>query len=367
MQTKPLYTNQDKEQFGLFYKQCAADYMSQHNLGIEVDHVFAHNPNYYSYKVKPIDSLTENSSHYDKRSYSNPLEIKNKIICNEYPHQNINWYDYFNDFFAYLYSKANKLQRTIMQKEKFLAYSLHNISEALADSPQDLIEFIHESKEVYGSIISTSWLRSALVKTWYQTLEQNDFNTVMLDFFTFHKKEISKPKNYIAFYFIFDNFVTDPDTYKQLSQLLPPAQKNSSPFIDNDNLIYEVIIDKNILKQHIHLKENKNYVEMNNQMIGLFSLYGEDLNILNITLKSSEKGSSEFKMIVTTTANSTYNKQKFKNVLMGLYQGYADLSVDCQFSFQIPPLMTKQWFMNTIFSTIVPEKMDTNVVKKKKI
>ena len=50
---------------------------------------------------------------------------------------------------------------------------------------------------------------------------------------------------------------------------------------------------------------------------------------------------------------------------MGLYKAYANLRLECKHYCNVTDHTNKQWFMNAVISSLVPEK--TNTVKKHKI
>lgn len=359
--TTKLYNGQHIQDFAHYYRNTAAKYMVEHGFGIEqeYDHV-----NTGIYKVKPVMQLKKSASFSGQISYTLESEIRNKINVDVLNNQNIYWDTYLYDFYRDLYLNANSINRTIMQKEGFLTYTLLDVCKALKQHPKELIEFVRNSIEENANLINSPVYLKSVMDIWQQNLPKEDFNSLVVEFFTTNKKNTVKNKNLVTVEYVFENNVDDEDTYQQLIKLLP-AKKDSSIFVEDNLNIYEVVVSRQILSQKIKLPEKDYYNDMNINLAKLFNDNAEKLNLVEVSLPVKVKSAKEFRFLVKAKPESSYTKEKFQKALVGLYQEYEAIASSVEFKFQISNHLTNEWFMKSVLSGLIPEKDNTQVMRKK--
>lgn len=370
---KSEFSKEEIDSFEKYYRMSVIKYLQQNNLCIKRKYDHSDNEFIIGHYTSPssCSNTTYYSSYHNHNNIytigSNGVATLNNIVTTDYYGTNIHWDIHANPFFRFFYSNADELVKNILQNNKFILYGLDDFSLSLSNDIELTIDYIKKSKHLYASVFSQSYLLKNIIDTWKKIFNPEQFNNIIIDFFTYHKNEGKKTKSKINIEYILDNFIDDKNVYQHLLSLFPPREKIKDPFGNSELTIFEIYIDRKKLIDYIKLPENDDYNRMHNIVIEILNdnNIGGKIGLYSVETSSKYKLLKQIPILVKLEKNSSYDIDKFKNLIMAIYKGYELISKNNKY-YLIKDMMTLSWVNAQMLNHTLSIK-EKNVNKTMKI
>lgn len=361
--TKHNLTLEEIKDFENFYKEKLVEYCKTYGLFLEETNEKPKNKKFYNYYIVKKNYHFSNLSEY-AQNYS--LETLKGLVNINFPDTNILWNQgsYSSSFYKYLYSKANNAQQNILQNNIFLCENIFDITHALYESPQELRKYIEASSQLYGNIVKSQDL-STTFSMWKKIFSKDVFYSLVNTFLITNKKHT---KTIAATVYVKNAIYQNIDNEKLSTDLINSLYqqdiKDSHPFIEEDFVTFETVVDRNKLVKLISLPQPTHYNTMNEVLVEKLNnidLYG----IVSCEIVTKNGKSNQWKILTKVSGDSPFDKFKFQQFLLGLYRQYQGLSNESNNIFELKKYITTSWIQNCYLDTFIPQKNTT--IKKNKI